>query len=198
MASPRAHSTLWGMLLALLALIGGLALIMWAKMDVSSTASRRPPPFSGEMQQFIPAAATRPAPQTPFADGEGKTLTLDDFRGRVLVINFWATWCVPCVEEMPALDRLQAALAASDAAVLAISQDRGGIDAVAPFYAKLGLRHLAIYLDPRGTLARAFAVPGLPVTVIVDRDGREVGRLTGAAAWDSPAALALVRHYLTP
>lgn len=195
-ADSRASVTRWGMCLAAFALVGGITLIMWAKSDHPSTANRQPPEFNGEAQQFIPSRDLRPAPQTPFSDSEGRSMTIGDFRGQVVIVNFWATWCVPCVQEMAALDRLQSAIGDQGATVLAISQDRGGLDAVRPFYDKLRLARLGIHLDPKGAVARAFGVTGLPVTLIVDRQGREVGRLSGPAAWDSPEAITLVRHYL--
>jgi len=110
------------------------------------------------------------------------------------VINLWATWCPPCVAEMPALDRLQGMLRAERIAVLALSSDRGGRAQVEPFYQRLGLKELTIWLDPRGAAARALGARGLPTTVIIDRVGREVARLEGEAAWDAPALVAAVRR----
>lgn len=196
--NPEAGFTRWGVWLAALALVGGMAILLWiwSKSDPSSTADRQPPAFSGEFQQFIPSREPRPAPQTPFADAEGRTLTLADFRGKVALVNVWATWCIPCVQEMPALDRLQTALGGEGLAVVALSQDRNGLEAARPFYDKLGLKALPIYLDPKGAAARELGVKALPETIVIDRQGREVGRLGGPAAWDSPEAVALLRHYL--
>lgn len=196
--NPEAGFTRWGVWLAALALVGGMAILLWiwSKSEPASTADRQPPAFSGEFQQFIPSREPRPAPQTPFADAAGRTLTLADFRGKVALVNFWATWCIPCVLEMPALDRLQSALGGEGLAVVALSQDRDGLEAARPFYDKLGLKALPIYLDPKGAAARDLGVKALPETIVIDRQGREVGRLSGPAAWDSPEAVALLRHYL--
>jgi thiol-disulfide isomerase/thioredoxin len=136
----------------------------------------------------------RPLPEFSFTDAEGKLHGLADFAGRGLLINLWATWCPPCVAEMPALDRAQAALAAEGIAVLALSSDRGGRAQVEPFYRERGIRQLGLWLDPRGAAGRALGVRGLPTTIIVDRQGRERARLEGAAEWDQPAMLAAIRR----
>ncbi|WP_242662348.1 TlpA family protein disulfide reductase [Teichococcus deserti] len=140
----------------------------------------------------------RPLPEFSFTDAEGTTKTVADFKGRPLLLNFWATWCPPCVAEMPALDRAQEALGGEGWAMLALSSDRAGKSQVEPFYQRTKLRHLAIWLDPRGAAARAFAARGLPTSVIVDRQGREVARLEGSAAWDHPAFIKLLRELAGP
>jgi thiol-disulfide isomerase/thioredoxin len=162
----------------------------------SHAAGSTSPPLAGDMGQFKPADPPQPAPALQFTDGDGNQYSLADFKGRVVLVNLWATWCVPCVKEMPSLDRLQTALGGKDFTVLAISQDRGGARVVDPFLDKLGLSALKRYLDPKGTVGRAFAVRGLPTSVLIDRDGRELGRLEGGAEWDGPAAQAMIKHYL--
>lgn len=129
-----------------------------------------------------------------FTDAEGTVRSFADFRGRGLVVNFWATWCAPCVAEMPALDRLHAALARDGIEVLALSNDRGGRAVVEPFYERTGLRNMGIWLDPRGATGRALAVRVLPTTTIIDRRGAEVARLEGDAAWDRPEFIAAIRR----
>jgi thiol-disulfide isomerase/thioredoxin len=135
---------------------------------------------------FTVIAPPQPAPQTPFSDESGRVLTLADFRGQVVLLNLWATWCGPCVEEMPSLDRLQAELGGDSFAVLALSQDRQGAAVVKPFFDKLGLTRLPVFIDAKGTLTRDLGARGLPTSFVLDRDGRLVGRLEGAAAWDAP------------
>lgn len=137
---------------------------------------------------------TRPLPEFQFFDEAGATLTAASHTGRALVVNFWATWCPPCVAEMPAFDRAQALLQDEGIRVLPLSSDRGGAAQVRPFYERLGLRHLPILLDPRGAAARAFGARGLPTTVIINRAHREVARLEGEAVWDDAAVLAAVRR----
>jgi thiol-disulfide isomerase/thioredoxin len=147
------------------------------------------------LRQFIPTDPPRPAPEIAFADGAGKSLSLADFRGKVVLVNLWATWCEPCIREMPSLDRLRAALPAQDLAIVLVSQDRGGDKVVAPFFAKLGLK-LETYLDPKSTVGHAFEVRGLPTSILIDREGRELGRVEGALDWDGAPAEALLRWYV--
>jgi len=129
----------------------------------------------------------------PFVDGTGRDLTLDDFRGRVVLLNVWATWCAPCREEMPTLDRLQVQLGSDDFHVLPLSIDRAGLGPVRRFYEEIGIEHLGQYLAEDIRAMLAFAVIGLPTTLLIDRQGRERGRLTGPAQWDSAEAIAQFR-----
>ncbi len=129
-----------------------------------------------------------------FTDGEGREVRFETFRGRVLVVNFWATWCPPCVAEMPALDRLHALLTREGVDVLALSSDRGGKAVVQAFYERTGLAHLGIWLDPRGAAGRAVGVRGLPTTLLLNRSGQEVARLEGEAEWDHPQMVAAIRR----
>jgi thiol-disulfide isomerase/thioredoxin len=171
-------------------------------------------PFAAEQERLAESGGTPAAPEGPFAEDftfsdppvpapsaafqalEGGETRFADFRGKVVLVNFWATWCAPCVREMPSLERLHQALAGEGFAVLAISQDRGGASVVAPFLARLDLQRLPVYLDPKGKLARAFALKGLPTSFVIDRRGRVVAGLVGPAEWDSPQSLAFMRHYL--
>ncbi len=140
----------------------------------------------------------KPLPEFSFTDAEGKPHTVADFAGRGLLINLWATWCPPCVAEMPALDRTQAALAAEGIVVLPLSSDRGGKAMVEPFYRDKGIRQLGLWLDPRGAAGRALGVRGLPTTLVVDREGRERARVEGDQPWDSPEMLAAIRRLVGP
>lgn len=131
----------------------------------------------------------RPILSPPFKDGDGQDLTLADFHGRTVLLNIWATWCVPCREEMPMLDRLEKHLGGSDFHVLALSIDRAGMGAVRRFYEEIGIRHLEIYLADQTRAMLGFGVIGLPTTILIDTQGRELARRVGPAEWDSPAAI---------
>jgi thiol-disulfide isomerase/thioredoxin len=135
-----------------------------------------------------------PAPKITFLDAEGKELSLADFEGKVVVLNLWATWCAPCRHEMPSLDRLQAGHGGLDLQVVALSLDRGdSLEKIRRFYEEVGVEHLALYRDPEAEVGRAFRAPGLPTTIVIDAAGREIGRVLGAAEWDSPEAIALLK-----
>jgi thiol-disulfide isomerase/thioredoxin len=133
-------------------------------------------------------------PEVRFQDDQGRDLTLGDFRGRVVVLNVWATWCVPCRKEMPTLDRLQARLGGKNFLVVALSLDRKGVEAVRGFYQEVGVENLAIYVDPSGKGSHALAIPGVPTTLLIDREGREVARKMGEAEWDRPEMVSLVER----
>lgn len=152
------------------------------------------PPALGRFQ----AGSGAEAPTTPFFAADGSERTFADFRGQALVVNLWATWCAPCVTEMPALDRLSEAVSGDKIAVLPLSADREGAPVVERFFATNGIRHLPVTIDRMGKVARGLSVPGLPTTVLYDRDGRERGRVVGAAEWDAPEAVAFLRACLSP
>jgi thiol-disulfide isomerase/thioredoxin len=181
--------------LCILALVSsvGVAPGLWSG---NSAFASEPPSVGGWMEQFSFTEPPRPAPQTPFLAGDGTEITLGDFEGRVLLVNFWATWCAPCIRELPSLDRLQLRLGGEGLLVLAISQDRGGAKVAAPFLKKLDIYRLGLFLDPKMKLGRAFGVRALPWTILIGRDGKMVGQLPGYAEWDSEEGIALIRHYL--
>lgn len=155
------------------------------------------PPTDGAMQGFILAKRRRPVAVEPFLDGRGNVRHFSDFRGQVLLVNFWATWCAPCIREMPDLAALHTRLGGTDFSVLAISQDRGGAKIAQPFVReRLELPDLPVFYDPSSSLGRVMGVRGLPTTFLIDRRGRGVGYFTGVANWDSKEAHALVRHVM--
>jgi thiol-disulfide isomerase/thioredoxin len=145
--------------------------------------------------EFVPSSPPVPAPMISLVDLAGNTVSLSEFSGRVVLINLWATWCEPCLREMPSLERMQSRLG-DKITVVAISEDRGGNKTVEPFINKLGLKSFKTYLDPKSEAGRAFKVAGLPTSILIDREGRVLGRVEGAADWDSPKLLGVLKSFL--
>ena len=139
-----------------------------------------------------PVSPPQDPPDGIFVTPDGASHHLTDFKGRGMVVNMWATWCAPCVAEMPSLQTLSKALAPKDIAVLPLSSDRGGADAVQSWYHAHDITALPVLLDPKGALARAFNARGIPTTVIINTSGKVVARLEGAADWSAPQAQALI------
>lgn len=135
-------------------------------------------------------AAPRALPAPAFEDGKGRPVRLADFRGKAVLLNVWATWCPPCREEMPSLDRLQKALGGPTFEVVALSIDSGGAAVVESFYKEAGIGSLAIFVDP------TMRAPGVPTTLLIDAEGRELGRHAGPAAWDNPDVIKLISTHL--
>ncbi len=138
----------------------------------------------------------RPLPTTVFKDAADADQTLASFAGKVLVVNFWATWCAPCIKEMPTLDALEAKLGGPTFQVLAISQDRGGAAVAKPFADKNEWKNLAFYIEAAGKFARDAKLRGLPTSLIVDKSGQEVGRVEGDLDWDSPEVEKILRDLM--
>jgi thiol-disulfide isomerase/thioredoxin len=151
---------------------------------------------TGQMAAFSPKATLDALPAITFQDGAGKERSLADWQGKVVVLNLWATWCVPCRKEMPMLDKLQATLGSNDFEVVALNADRGTSDKAKAFFAETRTTALSVYHDKSGKSSAAVGVVGLPTTLLIDRKGREIGRLVGPAEWDSEEALALVKAAL--
>jgi thiol-disulfide isomerase/thioredoxin len=189
--------------LALLAAGLAVLLVLWLVIwrsgsDGGSMADKAlaPPPISGAVANFTPTSPPLLAPIDVFYDADGRDVSLLDFSGKIVLLNLWATWCAPCVREMPSLDRLQAKLGAEGLVIVPLSVDRRGADAVKPFFTKLGIANLGIYVDPKNKLGGTLGLTVLPSTIMISRNGVMLGKLIGAVEWDSPEAVALVRHYL--
>jgi thiol-disulfide isomerase/thioredoxin len=164
--------------------------------DSARLAAKLAPLAKGELAALSVAAEPRRAEQFGFEREDGGKLTLADFRGRAVLLNLWATWCVPCRAEMPALDRLQAAKGGPGFEVVAVNVDTAKLERRAAFLDSVGVKSLARYADPSGdafeTLRKDGKALGLPVTLVIDRDGCEVAAVEGASKWDSVEAQALV------
>jgi thiol-disulfide isomerase/thioredoxin len=184
-------------LTVLLILCGAALLVLSLRPARIEKVPQAPAPSvaSQNLGQFTALPVPLPAPALAFTTRDGATKQLADFKGKLVLVNLWATWCGPCVEEMPSLQRLQAQLG-DKLTILAISEDRRGETVVAPFLAKNGIQHLAIFLDPKSAATNEFAAQGLPSSYLIARDGTIVGKEEGGATWDSAAMLARLQPYL--
>ena len=164
-------------------------------LAASASSAKAAPPLVGDMVKFVPSDGGRIAPDTPFISAAGEPIKLESYRGKTVLLNFWATWCAPCIKELPALDRLSTELGGDRFEVLLVSIDRGGPHIFEPFLEKLGIRNLASAADKKAELLRAFKAPSLPTTFLIASDGVIKGRLVGDAEWDSAAARDLIIYY---
>lgn len=187
----------------LLASVGAAALVAggvgtYLSLERSGEQSGAPTvtPARSETSIIRLHAAPRALPPIAFQDGKGRPVTLADFRGKAVLLNVWATWCAPCREEMPSLDRLQKALGGPAFEVVAVSIDTGGAAVVERFYKEVGIGALAIYVDPTMRAAGELRTPGVPTTLLIDAEGRELGRHAGPASWDDAEVLKLAARHL--
>ena len=148
--------------------------------------------LTGDMRAMALTESPQPLPEVHFSDPEGTDLTLADFEGRYILLNFWATWCAPCRLEMPSLNSLQQQLGGEDFAVVTIASGRNPLPAITRFFAEVGVTDLPVYLDPRQSMTRQLGVFGLPTTILIDPQGQEIGRLRGDADWSGEEALTLL------
>jgi thiol-disulfide isomerase/thioredoxin len=181
--------------------IAGLALSLVLAPESGAAEVASTPP--GYIVPIAAGSAEDPAmrPAMPsglsFDDASNIALPLTHFRGAVLLINFWATWCVPCVKEMTFIDRLQGDLKGQPLVVLAVSEDRGGVSVAKAFLERQKLTFLRPFADPGGAAANALQVDGIPTSFIVDKKGRLVQRLEGPYEWDDPPIVNRFRALLT-
>jgi thiol-disulfide isomerase/thioredoxin len=175
----------------------GLALVLVAGVGSYLEHGPRTPRTAAEQGEVLQLLREpRLLPDIGFADSDGRSTRLSSYRGKVVLLNIWATWCVPCRKEMPALDRLQASFRGSDFEVVALSVDRDGLRAVTGFYVQTGIRHLRIYVDESGQAMSDLGVAAIPTTLLIDRHGNEIGRKTGPAEWDNPVIVEVIRDHL--
>jgi thiol-disulfide isomerase/thioredoxin len=153
-------------------------------------------PDRTKLGEFVPSTQPFPAPAISLVDTNGQSVELSELKGKLVIVNLWATWCEPCLREMPSLERLQSRLG-ERIAVLAVSEDRGGNKSVEPFIAKLGLKSVKIYIDPKSEVGHAFGARGLPTSFLIDGEGKVFGRVEGAAEWDSPKILGVLQPFLS-
>jgi len=177
------------------ALVGIAGLGFVARLAIDKKADSAPPQMIDVGgTQFHRWEKPRELPDLRFADAAGRPMSLRDFRGRVVLLNLWATWCPPCLEEMPALDRLNAKLGGASFVVVTLALDSPA--KAEEFLRRIKATTLKPYTDSGGVALRTFGVTNVPTTLLIGRDGREIGRLSGAAAWDEKPALDLIQPYL--
>ncbi|MCB1830761.1 MAG: TlpA family protein disulfide reductase [Gammaproteobacteria bacterium] len=180
--------------LVLAAIFVSAAVLLWFEIRVTQPeqAADNEKPAAVKLGPFNRIDNPKSLPELHFVDGSGAQHTLADFSGKVVLLNLWATWCPPCREEMPSLDRLHARMGGNDFHVLAISTDLQGISVVQTFYQTAGISSLEAYIDQNGETESALKVPGLPTTLLVDRRGKAIGVKVGPADWDSDTVTAVV------
>jgi len=176
-----------------------------ASGPVAVAASAQEPPkgpgsnplSQGHMAAFVFRKGPEALPPIKFQDAEGRERTLADWHGKVVLLNLWATWCLPCRKEMPSLDRLQKELGSDKFEVVALSVDRKGLDASKKFLDETKVERLGLYVDASTRATSELRVVGLPATLLLDAEGREIGRLLGPAEWDSEDAKRLIRSVVS-
>jgi thiol-disulfide isomerase/thioredoxin len=166
-----------------------------ASTGAVSDAGNAPAPVPLDAQPFSFLDHPAIVPDLKFVDGDERPVSLSEFKGRPVLLNIWATWCLPCRREMGSLDRLQAKFDPAKLRVLALSIDRGGAPVVKKFYSDLGLKSLGVYVDQSGAALHGLGLIGVPGTLLIDAMGHEVGRKLGPAEWDSPEMVALFRDH---
>ena len=174
-----------------------LALAWAAPQDVLEVSwHEAAPPLRGELRDLALRPVLKPAPEHVVLGPEGDTALFADFRGKLVLLNFWATWCPPCVREMPSLDRLEGKLGGGDFEVIALSLDRAAEGVLDDFFEALGRRNIPYTPVRQRKAMRVYRLGGLPTTLVVSPEGELVATLAGPADWDSPEAEALVRHLI--
>ncbi len=179
-ATPKIHTRiLWSFLVGLIFAISSVH----ARAETSG------------IEKFQPTEPKKAMPDHPFFENGDIERRIADYKGKVLVVNFWARWCAPCLKEMPSLDRLQGKMKSEGIEVLPITLDRTGAKSAKSFYERIEAKHLPILVDKGRKFVRELGVSGLPTTLIIGPEGNEVGRLMGPAEWDSQDAIDLLRRY---
>lgn len=176
--------------LAVLALSAGIAAAMLFPGVGGKLRDFRAAYLQDPLNKFTRHAEPQVVPDIAFDDADGRPVRLSDWRGQLVLLNIWATWCAPCKAELPSLDRLQAKLGGKGFTVLALSTDRGGPKAPAQFFSREGITHLKVFNDKTGEAAIRMKEPGLPLSIVLNEEGQEIARLFGPTEWDSPEMIA--------
>lgn len=173
----------------------GASMVLLAVSQAGVMSAGAPAGARGAALGLMPPAEDAGEVSGPaFLREDGGSVTLQAFRGKIILLNFWATWCPPCVRELPALDRVQAHLGGEHFQVVPVSTDLLGASALRQFYDRHKVRTLPIYQDPRGRLAQALGIEGLPTTMLIDKDGTVIGHHVGFKHWDAPEFLGMLEE----
>ena len=148
---------------------------------------------SGDMRKLVVHAQPEESSAVVFTKADGTEMSLADFEGKTILLNFWATWCAPCRKEMPALNEAQKVLGGDKFQVVAVATGRNDLGAINAFFTEYGVENLEVYLDPNSALGRDMGIFGLPITVVLDPSGKEIARMRGEADWASEEAFAILR-----
>lgn len=178
------------------AFLAVLILLVSAPHAALAHGDDHPAELRNARNQFTHLKPLRTIPSVPILAEDGSRLDFDRFRGKLVLLNFWATWCPPCLYELPALDHLQSLLGNEAFTVVTLSIDEGDIGGPVAFVRRLGLTNLNVYQDFTGRVQAALLLYGLPITYLIDSNGLVLGYLVGATEWDSPDTLQFLRHYM--
>ncbi|MDG2034347.1 MAG: TlpA disulfide reductase family protein [Rhodospirillales bacterium] len=174
----------------------GYLWILASENDPSLAHTSAGPKRVGQMQSFEMMPSLRLRPTVAWKNAAGQEVSLANFSGKVVMLNFWASWCSPCLRELPSINRLQARLGGDQFTVVALNVDRGGKSIASRYTRKLNLDKLDLYWDQDNTTAKSMKLQSMPTTIIFDAKGREVGRVVGSAEWDTKEAVDLLQWFI--
>ena len=172
----------------------GLPSLYSSPTDLANSTSV--PKLVNQMKTFKLTTNTSARPDISWKDANDNKVTLELFDGKVVLLNFWASWCPPCIRELPSINRLQAKLGGDKFTVIALNIDRGGKPIANRFKQKLKLDKLDLHVDQKNAVARLLKIKALPTTIVFDSKGREVGKMEAAAEWDAKEALSLIQYFI--
>lgn len=198
LVSHRAHGAVKALIAACVVLYGAQAHADNTSPSMLSPAERSTLEtlMPADFDEFTLHAEPRPFRDKTFLNAKGTEIDLSTFDGGLTLVNFWATWCPPCLKELPGMERLQADFAGDGLTIVPISLDRGGLKKAGSFWKRKKFTAMGLYADPDKDLAQQMGVIGLPVTAVLGPDGREIGRLIGEAEWDSEDARKMIRYLI--
>jgi thiol-disulfide isomerase/thioredoxin len=200
--------TLYSLIAAMAAIAGFLSISLADRLgsqqvaqmqlaaEPAAAAAATEPQSGTGLERLVHVKPAKDLPEISITDAGGAAHKLSEWKGKVVLVNLWATWCAPCKREMPSLSRLQAKLGGADFTVLPVSLDRGGADKPQHYLKSSKLDNLPLYLDGANALLQTLTAPGLPLSVLLDREGREVARMAGPAEWDSAEAETLIKEII--